>query len=409
MRIVIINKSDSRGGAAVVSRRLMHALRQEGADARMLVAERLTDDPHVTAAAPGWRTKLPFLAERARIFAANGFNRADLFKVDTADAGLPLWKHPLVQQADAVFLNWINQGMLSLRGIERIAARKRIIWTMHDMWCATGICHHAAACNGFTGSCGCCPLLGKRAAPTDVSRRSHDAKKKLYARTDMTFVAVSGWLARRCRESSLLADADIETIPNPFQMPAQAPQPKPQGDTILAVMAAARLDDDIKGLPILADALELLPPEIASRLRIELCGDLRDKDSIRRMQPTAVWRGVVSGTDMPATYSRARLVLSPSLYETLPGTLVEGQACGALPVAFDRGGQSDIITDGVTGVLADFGSDRHQAAANFAEAIVRAVRLTDSTPEDILLHRLRDNVARRFSASAVARRYLSIV
>ena len=44
-KILIINKSDSTGGAAVVSRRLMEALRAEGADARMLVVEKLTDSP----------------------------------------------------------------------------------------------------------------------------------------------------------------------------------------------------------------------------------------------------------------------------------------------------------------------------------------------------------------------------
>lgn len=47
MKIVIVNKSDSTGGAAVVSFRLMMALRSIGADARMLVAEKLTDSPYV--------------------------------------------------------------------------------------------------------------------------------------------------------------------------------------------------------------------------------------------------------------------------------------------------------------------------------------------------------------------------
>lgn len=37
MRVVIISRSDQTGGAAVVSHRLMLALRAEGVDARMLV------------------------------------------------------------------------------------------------------------------------------------------------------------------------------------------------------------------------------------------------------------------------------------------------------------------------------------------------------------------------------------
>ena len=39
MKVAIINRSDERGGAAVVSARLMEALRAKGVDARMIVAE----------------------------------------------------------------------------------------------------------------------------------------------------------------------------------------------------------------------------------------------------------------------------------------------------------------------------------------------------------------------------------
>lgn len=50
MKIVIVNKSDRTGGAAVVSFRLMEALRGIGVDARMLVVEKLTDSNYVELA-----------------------------------------------------------------------------------------------------------------------------------------------------------------------------------------------------------------------------------------------------------------------------------------------------------------------------------------------------------------------
>ena len=131
MKVLLINKSDATGGAAVVTRRLMEALQAQGVDARMLVVERLTDSPSVGLAASRRASKVPFLAERLKIFLANGFNREHLFKVDTASDGLTLWRHPWVKEADVICLNWINQGMLSLRGIERIAAMgKPIVWTI---------------------------------------------------------------------------------------------------------------------------------------------------------------------------------------------------------------------------------------------------------------------------------------
>ena len=90
LKVVIINKSDSTGGAAVVSFRLMNALRTAGVDARMLVAEKLTDSPFVEAAGKPWQLKCSFLAERLKIFLANGLNRKTLFKIDTGSDGVPL-------------------------------------------------------------------------------------------------------------------------------------------------------------------------------------------------------------------------------------------------------------------------------------------------------------------------------
>ncbi len=51
MKIALICKSDSTGGAAVVTFRLMNALRANGMDARMIVTEKKSGSPHVIEAA----------------------------------------------------------------------------------------------------------------------------------------------------------------------------------------------------------------------------------------------------------------------------------------------------------------------------------------------------------------------
>ncbi len=136
MRITLINKSDSTGGAAVVSLRLVNALRDAGIDARMLVTEKKTDSPHVALAAQPLMIRRAFLAERLAIFARLGFKQENLFKVDTCGDGVVLWRHPWVRDADIICLNWVNQGVMSLRGIRRLAEMgKKIVWTMHDMGC----------------------------------------------------------------------------------------------------------------------------------------------------------------------------------------------------------------------------------------------------------------------------------
>ncbi len=103
--------------------------------------------------------------------------------------------------------NRVNQGMLSFEGIcSLIDTGKPLVWTMHDMWNMTGICHHAGDCGRFGGRCGECPLLGEKASPTDLSAAVWQKKHDLYNLGAIRFVAVSNWLKSKAQQSSLLSD-----------------------------------------------------------------------------------------------------------------------------------------------------------------------------------------------------------
>ena len=99
-KVVLINHSDVKGGASVVSFRLMMALSRAGVDARMLVVHKATDNLRVAQAAPAWRHEAAFLAECARLYTATGFNRQDIFKLSSGSFGMPLHNHPWVREAD---------------------------------------------------------------------------------------------------------------------------------------------------------------------------------------------------------------------------------------------------------------------------------------------------------------------
>lgn len=411
MKCVILSKSDGSGGAAIVSFRLMEALRAEGVDARMLVAEKTSDSPFVETAFSSLRRNASFLSERLSIFARNGFRRDTLFKIDTGGGGLPLWRHPLVKEADAVIINWVNQGFLSLHGVAKIAAMgKKIIWTMHDMWNFTGICHHAHECTRYLANCGDCPLLGSKASPSDLSHSVWRLKEKVYAACNINFVAVSGWLLSRASRSSLLSSASLSLIPNPFPVPGpeieeeiMQSHPSPR-----LIFGAARLDDPIKGFDILCDALAVFAeryPDLASSLTLTLYGSIRDKSLLSRIPVNYDFIGPVRGMEaLKKLYLASDVVISTSLYENLPGTLIEGQAFGCVPVAISRGGQEDIISHLHTGWLAPWSDSPLLRSSDIADGIYWALRARPS-----LLRPMRDNVAARFSYPAVARAYLRLL
>lgn len=408
MKIAVVCKSDSNGGAAVVSRRLTDALRSEGYDATLLVTDKKTADPYVVRARFPLLRPLAFLAERLQIFLSNGFSRKNLFKADTGAFGLPLYRLPEIREADTVILNWVNQGTLSLKGIEKICRMgKNVIWIMHDMWNLTGICHHAMECRRFTAECGNCRLLGRHASGHDLSYATRLRKKRLYTRNSIRFVAVSNWLKRQAEASSLLGGQTVDVIPNPFNFKPLQERTRKPGERKKILFAAATLDNWIKGIETFKKAVGILAdkyPETASETEIRLVGEVKNTGSIEGFRLPACYLGTVSGEEaLAAVFGECDVVVNCSHFENLPGVLVEGQAYGSVPVAFDRGGQSDIIDHLDTGYLAAWDDDEERRAANIAEGMAWAL----AQPDDIR-RRMRKKAEEKFAAKEVVKKITDI-
>lgn len=349
MKVVIINRSDALGGAAIASMRLCHALRNAGADARMLVLDSSTGDDNVQAVGGALSNRYHFLAERLGIYLRNGLRRDTLFRIDTATHGVDLSRHPWVVESDVIVLGWVNQAMQSLDGVARLAALgKPLVWVMHDMWNCTGVCHHAEECQGLFGQCEQCPLLPSGSC---LAQRTWQRKQKLYTGSNIHFVAVSNWLRQECQSSSLMHDSNISVIPNAIDVAQFSPDfmnDNPwgveQGKVVMA-MGAARLDDPIKGFDRLTAAMHWLTknrPDAAKRIHLVLYGALRDSSMLDGIPVPYTHLGYV--TDIQHIYRHAHIVLSSSTRETLPTTLVEGMACGCTAVTTGEGGQADIVS-----------------------------------------------------------------
>lgn len=399
----------------MVSRRLMDALRARGVDAQMLVAEKRHESPYVHLAASPSAIRRSFLAERLKIFLANGLNKQDLFKVDTASDGLPLHRHKLVRQADIICLNWVNQGMLSLKGLREILKLgKPVVWTMHDMWCLTGICHHAGTCTRWQTNCGLCKFLGRNARPDDISFSVWNNKKSVYGRFEnLHFVAVSNWLADLARGSGLMADAPLSVIPNAFPIPTdeelRLATSRHSGEgKFRVVMGAARLDDPVKGFPILVEATRVLReryPEDAAGMELVTFGNFKNPASPEGIAIAHRHLGVIIGEkNIRDIYLRGDAVVSTSLYETLPGTLVEGQVYGCVPVSFCRGGQADIVDHLRTGYIAEWSDDLTEAATRIAEGLIWTKR---HAGEEIR-RKMQASARERFAGPVIADAYLRL-
>lgn len=360
------------GGAAIACKRLLKALQAVNVDAWMLVRDKRTDDPRVVSVNNSWmRRKMNlfrFIWERFVIWKNNDFSKRNLFAVSIANTGVDISRLKEVQEADVIHIHWVSQGFLSLSDIKKlIGLGKPVVWTMHDMWACTGICHHARECEHYRLNCGDCFFL-KKPAVHDLSYRTMK-KKKEAGFNRITYVACSEWLKNRTGKSSLMQDSRLLSISNPLNISLFSPQDRVKArekysfspDKYYLLFGAARISDPRKGFEYYFESLELLAkehPELRDRIELVFLGN-----SELQLPATIPYKANFTGyiseeDDVALLYSAVDVFVMPSLEENLPNTIMESMACGTPVVGFEIGGIPEMIDHKINGYLVTYKNSR---------------------------------------------------
>lgn len=363
MRVLLVNTSEQIGGAAIAATRLTNVLNRHGVEARLLVRDKQTSRATTVRLPQRLRLRAAFLWERLRIWAANGLRRTGLWTVDIACCGVDITQLPEFREADIIHLHWVNQGLLSLHQIGKIlASGKPLVWTMHDMWPCTAVCHHARECRHFHTHCHDCPQLLSPAAH-DLSWQVFEKKVRAYAQARMTFVACSQWLAGEARKSALLEGHEVLSIPNTYDSALFHPASQAEARRRLRFPARGRLllfasqkvTNSRKGLDILYEALQSSQlADLSGDLHLVVVGQMAE--GLQRQLPFPVHAiGYLSAeSDMAALYQAVDVFVTPSLEENLPNTIMEAMASGTPCVGFQIGGIPEMIDHLANGYVARY-------------------------------------------------------
>ncbi|MEG1585481.1 MAG: glycosyltransferase family 4 protein [Bacteroidales bacterium] len=409
MKVLLINTNDNQGGAAIACRRLMKALETQGVDVKMLVFNKETDDDRIEEIAPSFagrlKKKLFFLAERLQIFLNNGFSRKSLFAVSTASFGFDLANHPFVKEADIIHIHWINHGLASLNGLGKLLQMdKKIAWTMHDLWQATGICHYPGQCDRFLSDCGKCPLL-KSADTDDLSSQTLARKKDIFCDAGIRFVGCSDWLTRQARQSVLGVGNTYSVIPNPIDTEMFSPGDRQEARVRLGLpvgkrlilFGAANAADKRKGLDYLIRATRYLTG-MKEEVELVMCGKMKKMPDTPFGLSVHEMGYIADSAVMADLYRAADLFVTPSLEDNLPNMIMEAMACGTPCVGFHIGGIPEMISHQRTGYLAQYRS---------AEDLANGIRWVLSSP-DMPGKKARSFVESHYTPKVVADQYLSV-
>ena len=409
MKVLIINTSERTGGAAVAANRLTKALINNGVKAKMLVRDKETDTLTVVGLPKSPLLHWHFLWERFVIFCRLHFSRKHLFEIDIANSGSDITKLREFQEADVIHLHWINQGMLSLSGIQKILrSGKPVVWTMHDIWPATAICHLTLGCRYFVSQCANCKYLPGGGGRNDLSSRIWQKKQQMQAYGNIYYVACSRWLESEAKSSALLKGQKIINIPNPIDTHIYKKGNKQEArqrlglplDKKLILFASQRATNENKGMSYLVDACRQLDNLIKDHCEVIILGG-HAEEVVEQLPMKAHPLGYVNNEQRVIdVYNAADVFVLPSLSENLPNTIMEAMACGVPCVAFKVGGIPEEIDHQKNGYVAVY-----RDAADLAKGIAWVLQESDY---ESLSQQAVHKVAQCYSQQSVALKYLDV-
>lgn len=413
MKVLIVNTSESKGGAAVAAKRLTRALRKAGINTIMLVRDKTTKSSSVVALKESFTNIVRFAWERIVILMHNGLDKKNLFAVSIANTGVDITTLPEYKEADIIHLHWINQGMISLDVLRKIfCSGKPIVWTMHDMWPATGICHHARECDRYTSHCGNCQFIRQGKRHRDLAYKVFNRKRKLYGKCqNIAFVTCSQWLKDRVTKSRLTGSKQIFCIPNPIDTSVFTRKSKTESRRILGLpqdkklilFGSVKITDKRKGIDYLIEACNIFArknPDKTDNIGVVVIG--QNSEIIEGKLPFKVYplQYVREEKDLSNIYNAIDTFVTPSLEENLPNMIMEAMACGIPCVGFNIGGIPEMIDHLHNGYVAEY-----KSAEDLAKGI-KWILYEDAYSEmsDAAIRKVHES----YSEETIARKYIEV-
>jgi glycosyltransferase involved in cell wall biosynthesis len=306
-----------------------------------------------------------------------------------------------MSDADIVHLHWLNAEMMSVEDVGRI--EKPVVWTLHDMWAFCGAEH--------------CPADGRwREGYMSTNRRSNESgfdlnrwvwnRKRRAWKKPLQIVTPSNWLANCVRESALMEEWPVTSIPNPIDTDVWKPIDRKlareffrlkQDAQFIAFGAFGSEQASHKGYDLLLAALDHLRGQMP-HLEVLIFGMACPKE-LPDLGFTLHYSGHLhDDLSLRVLYSAADAVIIPSRIDNLPNIGVEAMACGTPVVAFDTCGLPDIVTHQQTGWL---------AKAFDAEELARGIQwvLADENRHSQLCLASRESAVQRYAYPVVAAQY----
>lgn len=418
IKILSVCTSDSGGGAARAAYRIHQGVRELGIDSRMFVKNKSTHDENVLALDSFAPKNLFYQAfdwtrnkckNKIQHYRWNQYPQRDkVYMSDLRSEAL----HGVFQKLDydVLHLHWINQRFIPL---SRLPKDKPIIWTLHDSWPFCGVCHYFFECERYKKQCGCCPFLHSDKTD-DLSHRVWSQKAEVYKDLNLHVVTPSHWLADCARQSSLFGRFPVMVIPNCLDVNVYHPldekeisprwrnfQEKRLEKPLVLYGAMNAATDKRKGFANLLSALQILDQRGHGNDFELIVFGANESELGMNVNIPIHYVGYVSDTaELVSLYNLASVMVVPSLTENLSCAIMESLSCGTPVVAFNIGGNGDMIGHLQNGYLATERDD-----GDLAKGILWCLM---QGRENVLSENARKKVVSTYTPEIVCKQYVDL-
>ena len=361
MKVLFVNTSDGSGGASRAAVRIMRGVQKNGVASQMFVMYKGTGSNDViplTHFVPknyfyqicDWIAKK--VKNKWQHYKWSPYKRTkqNAYMSDLRSTRL----HGALQKLDydIVHLHWINQRFIGIDDLVKI--HKPIVWTLHDTWPFCGICHYFSECDKYQTHCGSCPMLGSK-REKDLSYEVFEKKLMAYKDLNLHIVTPSKWLGECAKKSALLGHFPVHVIPNCIDTDLFHPvvnKPIGQHKPFIFYGAMNAASDSRKGFAYLLSALQLLDQQGLEAKLVVFGANQQDLPMAFKHIEVSFIGYVNDNKALANLYSQADVMVVPSLDENLSNTIMESLSCGTPVVAFNIGGNGDMIDHKCNGYLA---------------------------------------------------------
>ena len=266
---------------------------------------------------------------------------------------------------DIVHLHWVNNGMLSIKSLTKI--KKPIVWSVLDMWPYTGGAHY--------------DFQEREIHDTFLSKYLFKLKTKVYAKIDVTPIAISKWIRQGIINSGCMMGKDVKIIYPSLNLALFRPVDKtfsrklfnlPLNKNLILFGAINSTGDPRKGFSELILAINKIDDiDFKSNTEIVVFGSSNsdfalDLDiKVNFVGKIKSDYGPFDDATLSALYSTASVTVTPSLQEAFGQVAIESMSCGVPVIAFEKTGLEDIVTNKKDGFLCKSGD-----IGNLAEGII---------------------------------------